>query len=93
MGIRIKRLQHPLALPADDERQITLVSQAVGLGWRRGGLIWQRPLAVEVQRGTERQRIRIYDVTTLARLLLWLVALVVVLLLMLRQRRVHNWHN
>lgn len=50
---------------------VTLTPEAHVLSWRwglRGGLVWNRPLALTIQRGPDRQRFPIVDLTRLAQL-------------------------
>jgi hypothetical protein len=45
---------------------ITPESQALTLRWPGGGIVWNRPVAVLVERAQETERIPIVDVTLLA---------------------------
>jgi hypothetical protein len=68
---------------------VTPQSQALTVSWPRGGWVWNRPVAVLVERGEERERIPIVDVTRVAQLGLYglgLVCAIVGLMLMTRQR-------
>jgi hypothetical protein len=47
---------------------VTPQSRALTVRWPRGGLVWNRPVAVLVERGEETERIPIVDVTRLAQL-------------------------
>ena len=50
---------------------LTPVSRALTLRWPRGGLVWNRPLGLDVERGGELARIPIVDVTRVAQLALF----------------------
>jgi hypothetical protein len=65
-------------------------SQALTARWPVGGWVWNRPTALLVERGEERERVPIVDVTRVAQLGLYglgLVCAIVGLVLMARQRR------
>jgi hypothetical protein len=47
---------------------VTPQSQALTIRWPNGGLVWNRPAAVLVERGEQRERIPIVDVTRVAQL-------------------------
>lgn len=49
---------------------ITPQSQALTLRWPHGGFVWNRPLALLVERGKETERIPIVDVTLMAQVAL-----------------------
>jgi hypothetical protein len=69
---------------------ITPQSQALTLHWLNWGLVWNRPVAVVVERNGETERIPIVDVTRIAQaaLLGWGLAFsLVVFVLRMRQRR------
>jgi hypothetical protein len=55
---------------------VTPQSQALTARWPRGGWVWNHPAAVLVERGEERKRIPIVDVTRAAQLGLYALALV-----------------
>ena len=58
-----------------------------------GGLVWNRPVAVLVERGGETRRIPIVDVMRRAQVALWGLGLVfslITLVLLARQRRKHH---
>lgn len=64
------------------DRTITLQSKAVSIRWPGGGGVWNRPVAVLVERDGQVVRVPIVDVTRLAILamvgttaLIWLLAL------------------
>jgi hypothetical protein len=64
-------------------------SQALAVRWPHGGWVWNRPAAVLVARGEERERIPIVDVTRVAQVGLYglgLVCAIVGLVLMTQQR-------
>jgi hypothetical protein len=68
---------------------VTPQSQALTVRWPWGGWVWNRPAAVLVERGEERKRIRIVDVTRAAQLALHglgLVFAIVGLILWTRER-------
>jgi hypothetical protein len=72
---------------------VTPQSQALSVRWPNGGFVWNRPVAVLVQRGEETERIPIVDVTRMAQLgLLGLgvVFSVVALMASVRGRRFQN---
>jgi hypothetical protein len=72
-----------------DDIAVTPQSQALTVRWPRSGWVWNRPVAVLVDRGEERKRIPIVDVTRMAQLGLYglgLVCAIVGLVLMTRQR-------
>jgi hypothetical protein len=47
---------------------VTPQSRALTVRWPRGGLVWNRPVAVLVERGEETERIPVVDVTRMAQL-------------------------
>ena len=47
---------------------VTPQSRALTVRWPRGGLVWNRPVAVLVERDEETERIPIVDVTRMAQL-------------------------
>ena len=72
---------------------VTPQSRALTIRWPRGGLVWNRPVGVLVERGEQTERIPIVDVTRLAQLGLLglsLVFSVVILMLSIRRRRDRN---
>jgi len=69
---------------------VTPQAQALTLRWRGGGWVWNRPVAVLVERGGNAERIPILDVTRMAQVgLYWLGLCLTVLSLLVftRQRR------
>ncbi len=50
------------------EYTIRPVAHAAALRWPFGGLVWNRPVAIEVQQGDQIERIPIPDVTRLAQI-------------------------
>jgi hypothetical protein len=69
---------------------VTPQSEALTMRWPRGGWVWNRPVAVVVERGDERKRMPIVDVTRVAQLALYGLSVVfamVGLALMIGQRR------
>jgi uncharacterized spore protein YtfJ len=73
------RVRDPIQI---GDRTITLQSKAVSVRWPGGGGVWNRPVAVLVERDGQVERIPIVDVTRVAILamagavvLTWLLAL------------------
>ena len=65
-------------------------SKALTIRWPNGGLVWNRPVAVLVERDTGTERIPIVDVTRMAQLTLLglsIVFSIIALVLSARQRR------
>jgi uncharacterized membrane protein len=72
---------------------LTPQSQALTIRWPKGGLVWNRPVAVLVERDGQTERIPIVDVTRMAQLGLLGLGLVfsmVIFILSARRRRVQN---
>jgi hypothetical protein len=72
---------------------VTPQSQALTIRWPNGGLVWNRPAAVLVERGEQRERIPIVDVTRVAQLGLLGLSLVftmMAIVLSVRRRRDRN---
>ncbi len=72
---------------------VTPQSQALTIRWPHGGLVWNRPVAILVERGEQTERIPIVDVTRMVQLGLLglsLVFSIFILLLSVRQRRDRN---
>jgi hypothetical protein len=72
---------------------LTPQSQALTVRWPSGGLVWNRPTAVLVERDGQTERIPIVDVTRIAQLTLLglgFVFFVVTLMLSIRKRRDRN---
>jgi hypothetical protein len=67
---------------------VTPQSQAIALRWPKGGWVWNRPLAVLVEREGETERIPIVNVTRIAQLGLY--AFVIAFALRARKRYVRN---
>jgi hypothetical protein len=68
---------------------VTPQSQGLTVRWPYGGWVWNRPAAVLVERGEERRRIPIVDVTRAAQLALYglgLLFAIVGLVLWTRER-------
>jgi hypothetical protein len=59
---------------------VTPESQALTVRWPHGGWVWNRPVAVSVERREETKRIPIVDVTRAAQLGLYGLALVFAIL-------------
>ena len=69
---------------------VTPQSQALTIRWPNGGLVWNRPAAVLVERGEQTERIPIVDVTRIAQLGLLGLSLVLTtmaIVLSVRRRR------
>jgi hypothetical protein len=72
---------------------VTPQSRALTVRWPRGGLVWNRPTAVLVERGDETERIPVVDVTRMAQLGLLGLSLVfsmIIMALSIRRRRNRN---
>ncbi len=72
---------------------VTPQSQALTIRWPNGGLVWNRPAAVLVERGEQTERIPIVDVTRIAQLGLLGLSLVftmMAIVLSIRRRRERN---
>jgi hypothetical protein len=72
---------------------LTTQSQALILRWPYGGFVWNRPVAVLVERGEHSERIPITDVTRMAQwglLGLSIVFSMITLFYSTRQRRTGN---
>jgi hypothetical protein len=72
---------------------LTTQSQALILRWPNGGWVWNRPVAVLVQRGEHSERIPIKDVTRMAQwglMGLTMVFSMFTLFYSMRQRRTTN---
>ncbi len=69
---------------------LTPQSQALTLRWPNGGGVWNRPVAVLVERDGQTERVPIVDVTRVAQLTLFGMSLVfslVTVVLSIRKRR------
>ena len=72
---------------------VTPQSRALTIRWPRGGLVWNRPVGILVDRDEQTARIPIVDVTRMAQLGLLGLSLVfsmVIFVLSIRQRRGRN---
>lgn len=72
---------------------VTPQSQALTIRWPYGGLVWNRPVAILVERGEQTERVPIVDVTRIAQLGLLGLSLVfsmVIFALSIRRRRDRN---
>ena len=72
---------------------VTPQSRALIIRWPHGGLVWNRPVGVLVERGEQTERIPIVDVTRVAQLGLLGLSLMfsmVILVLSIRRRRDRN---
>jgi hypothetical protein len=72
---------------------LTSQSQALTVRWPRGGFVWNRPVAVLVERDGQMERVPVVDVTRIAQLTLLglgFVFFAVTLMLSVRKRRDGN---
>ncbi len=72
---------------------VTPQSEAISLRWPYGGLVWNRPVAVLVEKGGQTERIPIVDVTRVAQLGLLglsMILSIVTLVVTIRHRRKLN---
>jgi hypothetical protein len=72
---------------------LTPQSQALTIRWPNGGAVWNRPVAVLVERDGQTERIPVVDVTRIAQLVLLglgFVLSIASLTLSIRQRRNRN---
>ena len=72
---------------------LTPQSQALTVRWPNGGFVWNRPVAVLVERGGQTERIPVLDVTRIAQLTLLglgFIFSIATLMLSIRQRRNRN---
>jgi hypothetical protein len=72
---------------------VTPQSQAIVARWPNGGWVWNRPVAVLVEREGETERIPIVDVTRIAQLGLFALSIafsVLTLIRLIRERRNSN---
>lgn len=72
---------------------LTPQSQALTLRWPNGGFVWNRPVAILVERGGQTERVPVVDVTRIAQLTLLGLGLVfsmVTVILSIRKRRDKN---
>jgi hypothetical protein len=70
---------------------LTPQSQALSIRWPKGGFVWNRPLAVLVERDGETERIPVVDVTRTAQVALLgasLAFFLTTLIISIRRRRV-----
>jgi hypothetical protein len=85
---RIIQMETTHGTPVQVNGQIvTPISQALRLNFGRGGFVWNRPVAVQVERGAVVERIPIIDMTRIAQLSLLGVGLATSLLIWLAGRR------
>lgn len=59
-----KHLGEPITV---GDLTVTPQSQALIVRWPRGGLVWNQPAAVLVERGARAERLSIHDVTRIVR--------------------------
>ena len=72
---------------------LTPQSKSLTIRWPNGGFVWNRPVAVLVERGGQTERIPVVDVTRIAQLTLLglgFVLSIAGLMLSIRQRRNRN---
>ena len=72
---------------------VTPESKALIVRWPYGGLVWNRPVAVLVDKGEQTERIRIVDVTRMVQLGLLALSFIfslVIFILSVRRRRYRN---
>lgn len=72
---------------------LTPQSQALTIRWRNGGFVWNRPVAVLVERRGQTERIPVVDVTRMAQfalLGLGFIFSVVTIVVSIRRRRDRN---
>ena len=72
---------------------VTPQSRALTIRWPYGGLVWNRPVGILVERGEQAERIPIVDVTRMAQLGLFGLSLVfsmIIFVLSIRRRRDRN---
>ena len=71
---------------AVDGTTVTPESQALTLRWpgRSGGYVWNRPVAVLVERGERVERVPIVDVTRLAQLGIFGLGIVLAMVVLIR---------
>ncbi|MFN8488800.1 MAG: hypothetical protein U0350_14455 [Caldilineaceae bacterium] len=62
---------------------ITPLAQALTIRWSGGGFVWNRPVALLVNRNGQREQISILDVTRLVQLILFTSAVLLGLILLL----------
>lgn len=72
---------------------LTPQSQALTLRWPNGGLVWNRPVAVLVERDGQSERIPIVDVTRLAQVGLLGLSVFFVLATLFRSNRRRRGQN
>jgi hypothetical protein len=72
---------------------LTPQSQALTVRWPFGGFVWNRPVAVLVERGEQTERIPIVDVTRMAQLGLFGLSLVFSVLILLGSARPRRGQN
>ena len=65
------------------EVTVTPQSQALSVRWPNGGWVWNRPVAVQVERDGQSERLPILDVTRAAQLTLYGISLFLALLTIL----------
>lgn len=65
---------------------VTPQAQSLSVSLPFGGFVWNRPVAVLVERDGQSQRISILDLTRLTQLSIWIPVLLLTVLLWLRSR-------
>lgn len=66
---------------------VTPQSQALTIRWPNGGFVWNRPAAVLVERGEQKERVPIVDVTRIVQLGLLGLSLVFIMMTIARSVR------
>jgi hypothetical protein len=72
---------------------VTPQSEAISLRWPYGGLVWNRPVAVLVEKGAQTERIPIVDVTRVVQvelLGLSVILSIITLMMTIRHKRESN---
>ena len=95
--IQLNKIVQAQRMPGDPltigDATLTPQAQAVTVRWPKGGLVWNRPVAVVLERGEHTARLPIIDVTRAVQwslLALSFVFMMVTILLSIQQRRKHN---
>lgn len=66
---------------------ITPLAQSLTLRWPRGGLVWNRPVALLINRKGQQEQLPIVDVTRIAQVVLFFIFMALGLVLFLRSTR------
>ena len=83
------RTGDPVVINDDALGKVTVTpqSQALTICWPYGGWVWNRPLAILVERGAQTDRAPIVDVTRVAQLGLFAFSLIFSLFILLQAKR------